>query len=78
MAVTRPAIFDPRVDHLAEQVYDHFLREAGDYTNPDEWYEIAAAVADRFKETIQQSRDRNMFRAGPSGGCLPGALDGEK
>lgn len=51
-----------RINSLSEELYDHFLREASDFANPDEWYETATAVADRFKELILQSRDKNTVR----------------
>lgn len=47
-------------NRLSEDVYDHLLRESGDFTNPCEWYEIAIVAADRLKELILESRDRNM------------------
>ena len=62
MTTMRPDWADSRINYLAEEMYDHFLREASDYSNPDEWYEIAMSVADRFKERLQQSRERNMLR----------------
>ena len=49
-----------RIDRLGEDVYDHLLREAGDYTNPGEWYEIAVGVVERLKKLIVQSREVNM------------------
>jgi hypothetical protein len=49
-------------NRLGEDIYDHLLREAGDLTNPSEWYEIAVAAADHLKELILQSQDRNMPR----------------
>lgn len=49
-----------RIDRLSEDTYEHFLRESGDFTNPEEWHEIAMAVADQFKDLIVQSQKRYL------------------
>lgn len=67
MAITRLSSVDSRVDSLAEEMYEHFLREAGEYNNPEELYAIATAVADRFKDQIEQSRRRNLDDLGSLG-----------
>ena len=41
-----------QIEKLSVDIYDYLLREA-------EWFEIAAAVADRLREEIILSRDRN-------------------
>lgn len=51
---------DSRINRMPEDLYDHFLREAGDCTDPEQWYEDAVTVADRFKELVLQSRERNI------------------
>lgn len=45
-----------RVNRLADEVYDCFLREAGAFTDSDEWYEVAMAIPDRFMELVSESR----------------------
>lgn len=51
------------VNRLGEGVYEHFLREAGDCTDPEEWYLIATRVAEMFRDEIIQSRQRNGITA---------------
>jgi hypothetical protein len=53
-----------KINWLGDRVYDCFLKEVGDYSNPEEWYEVALTVADRFKGLILQSRDKHMIRIG--------------
>jgi len=48
-----------QIEKLSVDIYDYLLREAGYYADPAEWFEIAAAVADRLREEIILSRDRN-------------------
>jgi len=48
-----------RIDNLAEDVYEHFLRESCDAMTNGEWHEMALAVADRFRGLILDSQDRN-------------------
>ena len=48
-----------RIDNLAEDVYEHFLRESCDAMTDGEWHEMALAVADRFKGLILDSQDKN-------------------
>lgn len=50
-----------KIDAMSEDVYDYFLREAGDITMADEWYEMALAVADRFKRLIVESMEKNRI-----------------
>jgi hypothetical protein len=51
---------ETKIQHLGEDVYEHFLREAGDCTDPEEWYQMALAVAELFRQEILHSADRNM------------------
>ena len=67
MAITRPEVLESKINYLVEELYDHYLREAGDYNDPKEWHEIATAVANRFKNQIEQSEQRNMDLTGQ--GC---------
>jgi len=53
-----------RINWLGDHVYDCFLKEVGDCSNPNEWYDVAVAVADRFKGLVLQSRDKHMIRIG--------------
>jgi len=58
------ANMDSQIDKLSQDLYDYLLREAGNYPNPADWYEIALGVAKRLQEEIIHSRDRNapLFR----------------
>jgi len=49
-----------RVKALGEEIYEFFLREAGEYSNPNEWYELAMGVAYQFQEMIRLSARRNL------------------
>jgi hypothetical protein len=51
---------DPRVDQLAEDSYEHFLRESVTCVTEGEWYEMALAVAGRFRDLIVAAKGRNM------------------
>jgi hypothetical protein len=48
-----------RIEQLAEDTYEHFLRESCRCVNEGEWYEVAFAVADRFRNLIVDSQERN-------------------
>lgn len=48
-----------KIVKLSDDIYEHFLREAGDITMADEWYGIGLAVADRFKQLMIESMERN-------------------
>ena len=54
----------PQIDKLSHDIYDYLLREAGDYPNPDEWYEVALTVVERLRAEIIDSRRRHapLFR----------------
>jgi hypothetical protein len=57
-----------QVDHRAEELYEHFLRETCEWVNGGEWYEMAFAVADRFRKLIVDSQERNMMVVFDPGG----------
>jgi hypothetical protein len=53
---------ETRIHRLGEDVYEYFLREAGDFTDPEEWYGVALRVADHFHDEILRSAIRNHVR----------------
>ena len=57
-----------QVNDIAEDVYEHFLRETCECVNGGEWYEMAFAVADRFRKLIVDSQERNMMILSDPGG----------
>jgi hypothetical protein len=60
-----------RAQVLGEEIYEFFLREASEYSNPNEWYELAMEVAYQFQEMIKRSARSNLVtpssRPSPSG-----------
>ena len=49
-----------QIDILAEDVYEHFLRESCNLVIDGEWYRMALAVADRFEALILDSQQRDL------------------
>ncbi len=49
-----------RAQVLGEEIYEFFLREASEYSNPNEWYELAMEVAYQFQEMIRRSARSNL------------------
>ncbi len=45
-----------RISRLGEDVYEHFLRQAGDCADPEEWYTVAIQASEMFCDQIVQSQ----------------------
>src|SRR5208282_4037741 len=69
-----------RVKALGEEIYEFFLREAGEYSNPNEWYELAMGVAYQFQEMIRLSARWNLVTLSSlpyQSGDLDGTMSGK-
>jgi hypothetical protein len=45
-----------RISRLGEDVHEHFLRRAGDCTDPEEWYTVAIRASEMFATRLSSRR----------------------